>query len=342
MDTSNKRGRGGTARLLSPLYCLAALGIFFLAYSGLLVKVPSLMLVSDRNVDNFFSTGVVNLRQSHSQQMEEQTVLTEFFHRDGKVLAHGKFVEIGALDGNRLSNTWLLEHSLLWTGLLVEACPANFAKLKRNRPNCTTIGKAVCYPVPPSKSVRFSKDCSPSSGVMDTSVGDNFIRNVRMAEQGREVDVPCNTMASILGEAGLTHIDMFSIDVEGFEAKLVSSIDFSKVSIHVIVIEMDHSSSDDHAVISKVLSGAGFTSAGFIMGDELWVNDENGAKTTGTFQPGAIQGFRDPPIRILPGRALKPHEDAWLTTRDSNGKTTNFKPYASRFTPINIGAAKQR
>ena len=56
----------------------------------------------------------IDYARSHSQQLEEQTVISEFFFREGKVLTKGTFIEIGALDGNWLSNTWLLENDLSW------------------------------------------------------------------------------------------------------------------------------------------------------------------------------------------------------------------------------------
>ncbi|ODM88635.1 hypothetical protein Ocin01_18047 [Orchesella cincta] len=59
----------------------------------------------------------------------------------GYILSHilknkrnGFFVECGALDGETRSNTLFMERNLGWTGLLVEADPANFKQLlKINR-----------------------------------------------------------------------------------------------------------------------------------------------------------------------------------------------------------------
>ena len=272
----------------------------------------------------------IDYARSHSQQFEEQTVISEFFLREGKVLTKGTFIEIGALDGNWLSNTWLLENDLSWSGLLIEACPTNFAALTRNRPGSILSDKAVCNPVPPSKTVPFSANCGPSSGVMDTDIGDDFIRNVRSGESEMKIDVPCDTMSNVIAEAGLKHVDLFSIDVEGSEAKLVSSIDFSKVSIHVIVIEMDHCSVEDREVVATELSRAGFTSVGFVMGDEIWVNENNAANSFGVYAPAEERTHSAPAVRILPCTELGQPEENWLSTRDENGETTSFKPYASR------------
>jgi hypothetical protein len=45
----------------------------------------------------------------------------------------GKFIEAGAADGEFYSNTLWLERELGWTGLLVEALPILFAKLRNKR-----------------------------------------------------------------------------------------------------------------------------------------------------------------------------------------------------------------
>jgi len=46
----------------------------------------------------------------------------------------GFFVECGAFDGERFSNSLFLERTLDWTGLLIETDPKNFELLKaKNR-----------------------------------------------------------------------------------------------------------------------------------------------------------------------------------------------------------------
>jgi FkbM family methyltransferase len=48
----------------------------------------------------------------------------------------GYFVEVGAYDGLRHSNTLALENYLDWTGILVEPIPELFEQMKANRPDC--------------------------------------------------------------------------------------------------------------------------------------------------------------------------------------------------------------
>jgi hypothetical protein len=56
---------------------------------------------------------------------------------------HGYFVEVGAHDGVRHSNTLTLEGQFGWSGLLIEANPARFAELQVNRPGATCVQAVV-------------------------------------------------------------------------------------------------------------------------------------------------------------------------------------------------------
>lgn len=46
-------------------------------------------------------------------------------------MTNGFFIECGALDGETRSNTLYMERHLGWTGLLVEASPSNYEKMKK-------------------------------------------------------------------------------------------------------------------------------------------------------------------------------------------------------------------
>lgn len=61
-------------------------------------------------------------------------------------LRGGVFFEMGALDGWWLSNTYFFEQCLGWEGVLVEAHPDHFTKLRRHRtsPKTKRLWMAAC------------------------------------------------------------------------------------------------------------------------------------------------------------------------------------------------------
>lgn len=76
-----------------------------------------------------------------SQSEEDKAVHNRYFC--GKT--NGVFVEMGALDGVRYSNTKMFEEvPLNWRGLLIEANPRNADKIPQNRPLASLAAEAAC------------------------------------------------------------------------------------------------------------------------------------------------------------------------------------------------------
>ena len=85
-------------------------------------------------------------RQQRSQHHEDYLLLPSLLSLRPPGGSGGTFVELGALDGERFSNTYLLEHCFNWSGLLIEAQPSNAAQLMRsNRPRAVKLHSAVCH-----------------------------------------------------------------------------------------------------------------------------------------------------------------------------------------------------
>ena len=73
----------------------------------------------------------------YSQKGEDAVILTAF--PKGHT---GFFIDVGALDGKRFSNTYALEERG-WTGICVEAHPTYAALAKKNRPKSIVINAAA-------------------------------------------------------------------------------------------------------------------------------------------------------------------------------------------------------
>ena len=148
-------------------------------------------------------------------------------------LPRGIVLEMGALDGVTFSNSLLYEQCLGWEGILIEAEPNNFAKLKHNRPCAVKFGEAVC-----SSSSSVQGRTGPSSICMSSREGGSFDLSTRPGSSSEVgVEVPCRPLSTILSELGVTRINFFSLDVGGSELKVLETIDWNAVKIDVLMVD---------------------------------------------------------------------------------------------------------
>ena len=86
------------------------------------------------------------LKNAASQHAEDLLLLPTLLLATG--FQPGVFVELGALDGHRYSNTLVLERCFNWTGLLIEPNPTNYGALKMMRRHyprrAAAVHSAVC------------------------------------------------------------------------------------------------------------------------------------------------------------------------------------------------------
>ena len=120
----------------------------------------------------------------------------------------GVFVELGALDGDTYSNTILLERCFNWTGVLIEANPANFARLQQSGRRATLVHSAVCVGIP---SITMTLHGGPASGDVSTFTG----WQKRRFNMNQTVTVPCKSLTQIMQDAGHPTAHFLSLDVEG-------------------------------------------------------------------------------------------------------------------------------
>lgn len=83
--------------------------------------------------------------------------------------------------------------------------------------------------------------------------------------QGAEV-VPCVALGSILQTFGVSHIDFFSLDVEGAELQVLNTLDLKVLHINVIVIEQDGSNPTKDETVRQMLLANNFHLDGAMKG----------------------------------------------------------------------------
>ncbi|MBN2585364.1 FkbM family methyltransferase [Patescibacteria group bacterium] len=149
----------------------------------------------------------------------------------------GYFVEVGALEGIRFSNTYYFER-LGWRGVCVEPHPDYIDLLKSNRPGSTVIQAAVGKE--DKAEVDFYTNYRGSLSTLDPQLSSYFKNHYGSGFGGfKTVKVPLLSLNSILNQyQAPCPIDIISIDVEGTERDVLDGFDIDKYAPRVVVVEV--------------------------------------------------------------------------------------------------------
>lgn len=147
----------------------------------------------------------------------------------------GIFVEAGANDGFRKSNTYYLERFRGWTGVLIEPVPALAAQCRRRRTRsrvyeCALVG--VDYPTS-SVVIRYADMFSEI-----TVAGRPPPRSSWTWDEPYDVAVSARTLSEVLSDAGIARVDFLSLDVQGCEAAALGGLDLERWSPSIMLIEI--------------------------------------------------------------------------------------------------------
>lgn len=199
---------------------------------------------------------------------------------DEKILKHlnfydGFFIEAGANDGVSQSNTALYEFNYGWRGLLVEPNYKKYIECKFNRKKSIVENFALV-------SSNYSKDSIfgnfNSIGYVDSLTSmvyddgdwcDAHLQEHKKNISEKLVEVPSTTIDNLLEKHNISHVDLFSLDVEGYEISVLNGLNFSRVSPTYFLIETTSFENRKDAIIQYMLN----KDYEIIMDDELGVND---------------------------------------------------------------------
>lgn len=172
------------------------------------------------------------------------------FESDSK--RNGFFVEFGATNGRSISNTYLLEKSFGWTGIVAEPNPIWHEALKTNR-KCLVDTR--CVYVETGELVKFSATANADIGTI-TKFKDGD-RNKKFRTNAAEINVETVSLRDLLIQSGAPKvIDYLSIDTEGSELDILSSFDFDEFKIKKITVE--HNLSKLRKPLHELLSAKGY------------------------------------------------------------------------------------
>lgn len=151
---------------------------------------------------------------------------------------NGFYIECGANDGVDQSNTWHFEKFKNWHGILIEAHAEIFNELKKNRnKNNILINNFLVSNNYKSKIINISNNdlMSKFSTIKEESFSARAITLTKILEKNNTPKL----------------IDLFSLDVEGYEFEVLEGIDFKNYKFKYFLIETNNFNKLNNYLIAK-------------------------------------------------------------------------------------------
>jgi FkbM family methyltransferase len=191
-------------------------------------------------------------------------------------MRNGFFLDSGAADGVRASNTLLLEREFGWRGICVEPNDRMYASLIRNR-RCHSVN---CCLYDKEGHVEFLEAANELGGIMNEYHPDHLryakaTWHLENGEGGRPVTVqkPTRTLRSLLDECGAPPvIDYWSLDTEGSELAILRSFPYERYTFRVLTVE--HNRYAVREEICAFLESLGYARIGTFGIDDCYVKGD--------------------------------------------------------------------
>ena len=148
---------------------------------------------------------------------------------------NGFYIDCGANDGVNQSTTWYFEKYLNWRGILIEPVPEVYNELKNNRNNNNYFyNYALISKKYNQEQINFTFNNKDSLTAKNTLSKNHLKRNEKI------IAVKCITLENILNNINTPQlIDLFSLDVEGYEFEVLEGINFNSIKFKYILVETE-------------------------------------------------------------------------------------------------------
>jgi len=195
----------------------------------------------------------------YGQMGEDKHIHFKYF----PTLRGGTFLEMGALDGVKYSNTKFFEDSMGWSGVLIEPIPSAFELLRINRSRSKSYNLAV------SKTEGFLEIYNHGAvSSLKENTTKEFFEGWHKNNNIEIIKVPSKRLDSVLHDSGIKRIDFWSLDVEGSEFEALQTMDWT-IPVYLICIEKQ---GDRKALCDSILRSNGFIFTEELAHNEVWIN----------------------------------------------------------------------
>ena len=169
------------------------------------------------------------------------------------------FLEFGATDGLSLSNSYLLENSFNWKGVLSEPSPQWHEALKRNRKNSKIITKCI-WKESEKKLDFFVSEYGVLSTLKDFVESDKTsmpVNTEMRKKNGKMISVETISLNDVIKEYFDGNCPSYiSIDTEGSEYEILKAFDLDKYRPQLFTIE--HNFTENESKIDEHLIANGY------------------------------------------------------------------------------------
>jgi len=206
----------------------------------------------------------------YSQYAQDKYLEEKFFSN----MREGFFIEIGADDGIDKSNTFFFENKG-WSGICIEPSPTRYKALEKNR-NCECLNIAISSKMGKVAFLDIVGYGKGLSGIIQnynpkhvTRINNETKNNAKTISK-KEIVVDVFPLAELLRARKIRRVNYCSIDVEGSEFDILTSVDFKEVQFDILSIEDPY----DDSRIRDIMSSNGFKFDSKIGPDLIFVNEK--------------------------------------------------------------------
>ena len=187
---------------------------------------------------------IINLYQSPLKSPQEDLYSTLSYSQEGEDLIlkrlfdgqkKGLYVDVGAHHPKRFSNTYLF-YKMGWRGINIDAMPGSMEKFKEVRPEDINIEAAISDKVELLTYYIFNESAlnTFSKNEAEQKAGKG---NYRVIDEIKINTIPLSQVLNKHLDSN-KQIDFLNIDVEGYDFKVLDSIDWTVYKPSVVLIEV--------------------------------------------------------------------------------------------------------
>jgi FkbM family methyltransferase len=178
-------------------------------------------------------------------------------------IKNGTSIEAGASNGLTENNTKFFEDYLNWKTINIEPLSDWYDELIINRPNSININKCL-HPYNNDVDVTFYIPYLSEYGYKNHLGSVNYDNLKKYNTEIKEVNTQTITYNKIIEKYNVSKLDLFVLDIEGYEIEFLKSFNDWVIYPKIFVIEVGHL---DENIISTILKSK------YVLHSKLFVNN---------------------------------------------------------------------